>query len=144
VCGVFLLDAHFMVDGATFVSGSMAALSVMINLEIPHVNVLSKMDLLGPSARRQLDAFLVPDMRELGALDSLATANKKLASLTQALGQVLEDYSLIKYFPLDITDEDNVSDLLVTIDNTIQYGEDLDVREPPEVEQAEDDAGEEQ
>ena len=27
LCGVFLLDSHFMVDGATFLSGTMAALS---------------------------------------------------------------------------------------------------------------------
>ena len=27
MCGVFFVDSHFMVDGATFLSGSMAALS---------------------------------------------------------------------------------------------------------------------
>ena len=31
-----------MVDGGKFISGAMAALSVMVNLEVPHVNVLSK------------------------------------------------------------------------------------------------------
>ena len=39
---VFLLDAHFMVDAGKFVSGAATALSVMANLEVPHVNVLSK------------------------------------------------------------------------------------------------------
>ena len=29
---------------------------------------------------------------------------------------------------MDPTDEGNVSDLLITVDNTIQYGEDLEVR----------------
>ena len=36
--------------------------------------------------------------------------------------------SLVKFFPLDPTDESNVNDLLITVDNTIQYGEDLEVR----------------
>ena len=45
VCGVFLIDSHFMVDGGKFISGAMAALSVMVNLEVPHVNVLSKVNL---------------------------------------------------------------------------------------------------
>jgi hypothetical protein len=45
VCGVFLIDSHFMVDGGKFISGAMAALSVMVNLEIPHVNILSKVTL---------------------------------------------------------------------------------------------------
>jgi GTPase SAR1 family protein len=55
VCGVFLLDSQFMVDGAKFLSGTTTALSVMINLQIPHVNVLSKIDLLSKSAKKQLD-----------------------------------------------------------------------------------------
>merc|ERR1719334_3094819 len=42
ICGIFVLDSHFMVDGGKFISGAMAALSVMVNLELPHVNVLSK------------------------------------------------------------------------------------------------------
>lgn len=39
----------------------MAALSVMVNLELPHVNILSKMDLLSKTARKRLDRFLEPD-----------------------------------------------------------------------------------
>jgi len=129
VCGVFLVDSHFMVDGAKFISGSTIALCTMINLEIPHVNVLSKLDLLSPSAKRHLDVFLHPDTRELTSeAKTQAGFGGKFARMTAALGQVLEDYSLVKFFPLDPTDESNVNDLLITVDNTIQYGEDLEVR----------------
>lgn len=55
LCGVFLIDSQFMTDGAKFISGTMAALSVMANMEMPHVNILSKMDLLSKNARSQLD-----------------------------------------------------------------------------------------
>lgn len=41
--------------------GTMAALSIMVNLELPHVNILSKMDLLSKTARRRLERFLEPD-----------------------------------------------------------------------------------
>ena len=57
VCAVFLLDSHFMIDSSSFISGAMAALSAMISLEIPHVNVLSKVDLLNKSAKRQLERY---------------------------------------------------------------------------------------
>ena len=50
------------------------------------------------------------------------------ARLSASLGRVLEDYSLVKFFPLDITSEENVQDLLMVVDNTIQYGEDADVK----------------
>jgi len=130
VCGVFLIDSHFMVDGGKFISGAMAALSVMVNLEVPHVNVLSKVDLLSVSGRKQLDRYLEPDTHSLtthlpgteGAL------GERYGALTTSLSRVLDDYSLVKFFPLDITDEENIQDLLILIDNTIQYGEDQDVR----------------
>lgn len=55
LCGVFLMESQFMTDGAKFISGTMAALSVMANMEMPHINLLSKMDLLSKTARSQLD-----------------------------------------------------------------------------------------
>ena len=56
------------------------------------------------------------------------TFDEKYHALTAALGKVLDDYSLVKYFPLDITDEENISDLQLMIDNVIQWGEDQDVK----------------
>ena len=132
VCGVFLIDSHFMVDGAKFISGAMAALSAMVNLEIPHVNVLSKIDLLGKEARKQMDVFLEPDTLALTShSQSESTGSSfehKYAALSESIGRLLDDYSLVKFIPLDIGDEENISDLLLTIDNTIQYGEDADVK----------------
>ncbi|XP_043704311.1 GPN-loop GTPase 3-like isoform X2 [Telopea speciosissima] len=46
VCGVYLLDSQFMTDVAKFISGCMSSLSAMVQLEVPHVNILSKMDLV--------------------------------------------------------------------------------------------------
>ena len=37
----------------------------MASLEVPHVNVLTKIDLLPPQSKRRLDTFLLPDTREL-------------------------------------------------------------------------------
>ena len=61
---------------------------------------------------------------------------EKYQRLTEAIGHVLEDYSLVKFSPLNIKDDESISDLLFTIDNCIQYGEDQEVRvqdfDPPE------------
>jgi GTPase SAR1 family protein len=131
ICGIFVLDCHFMVDGTKFISGAMAALSVMVNLELPHVNVLSKVDLLSQSSRQQLDHFLEPDVAVLastGLAGQEGRWGERHARLSHAIGRVLDDYSLVKFFPLDITNEENVLDLLTMVDNTIQYGEDADVK----------------
>jgi len=37
VCGVFLIDAQFLVDASKFASGVLSALSTMVNLEVRRV-----------------------------------------------------------------------------------------------------------
>lgn len=96
ICTVFLIDSQFMIDGSKFISGTMAALSVMANLEMPHINVLSKMDLLSASARRKLDSFIDPDPRELlENFNNDSPWNRKYQKLSKAIGFLIEDY---RYF----------------------------------------------
>lgn len=55
LCGVFLVDAQFLTDTTKFFSGILAALSAMVQLEVPHINVLSKLDLLDKTSKKNLD-----------------------------------------------------------------------------------------
>ena len=55
LCGVFLLDSQFLIDVAKFFSGIMAALSTMVTLEIPHINVMGKLDLLDKKAKKDIE-----------------------------------------------------------------------------------------
>ncbi|VVD02145.1 GPN-loop GTPase 3 [Leptidea sinapis] len=130
ICVVFMIDSQFMVDGAKFLSGTMAALSVMVNLELPHVNILTKMDLLSKSARKQLDHYLDPDPHIL--LSDMRNVqsrwHEKYRKLTEAIGDVIENFSLVRFYPLNIKDEESIENILITIDNIIQYGEDADVK----------------
>ncbi|ENN77659.1 hypothetical protein D910_07636 [Dendroctonus ponderosae] len=129
VCSVFLMDVQFMTDGSKFLSGTMAALSIMVNLELPHVNILSKMDLLSKTARRRLESFAIVELF-LGdiELNGLSAFNLKYKSLTESFGKLIEDYSLVRFIPLNLKNHENMGDLLITIDNVIQYGEDQDIK----------------
>ncbi len=51
VAAVYRLDAQFASDGAKFVAGALQALSAMVQLELPHINVLTKVDLLAPDSK---------------------------------------------------------------------------------------------
>lgn len=131
VCSVFLIDVQFMTDGAKFLSGAMAALSVMINLELPHINILSKMDLLSKSTRKKLDRFLEPDSHAILGdieLNGMSAFNEKYKKLTETIGKIVEDYSLVKFIPLNLKNEESIADVITTIDNMLQYGEDQDVK----------------
>lgn len=52
VAAVYLLDAQFLDDPGKFFSGVLSALSTMMTLEVPHINVLTKMDLVTDKHRK--------------------------------------------------------------------------------------------
>ena len=84
---MYLLDAQFLDDPSKYFSGVLSALSAMITLEVPHVNVMSKMDLLGDSRKQlEIESFLDPDTDFiLSQLDLRTTA--KQHGLNQALAR---------------------------------------------------------
>ena len=50
----------------------------------------------------------------------------------------MEDFSLVRFVPLDRTDQESLSVLMQHLDRCLQYGEDEEVREPPEEQEEED------
>jgi len=42
----------------------------------------------------------------------------------------LDDYNMVSFVPLDPTDEDSIGYALSLVDHSIQYGEDLEPKEP--------------
>jgi len=98
---VYLLDSHFIADAPKFVSGVLCCLSAMTSLELAHVNVLTKCDLL-PS-RRMLDDFLEADAMTLRhRLDS--TTRPGFYRLNSAICELLEDWSMVQFLALDPRD----------------------------------------
>lgn len=128
VCGVYLIEAQFMVETHKFFSGVLSALSTMVNLELPFVCILSKMDLLNSAGRRKIADFVDSSAQALLDDSREAHLNPKFEALSRALARVVDDFSLVRFVPLNIRHEESISDALMLIDNAIQYGEDLDVK----------------
>ncbi|KAK7087703.1 GPN-loop GTPase 3-like [Littorina saxatilis] len=138
LCGVFLLDAQFLVEPSKFVSGMLTALSTMVSLEIPHVNIMAKLDLLSKKDKKKLDRYLDPDVGTLLAEEFDDTKfGHRYKALNTAMAAMIDDFSLVRFLPLDPTDEDSINDVLIHIDSAIQYGENLEPREPREPEEQE-------
>lgn len=121
-------------------------MSAMIMLEIPHVNILSKMDLVkGSVPKRQLKRFLEPDatlledddpagVREERAVDPSETGSvmggDSFKRLNKAVAQLIDDFSMVSFLQLDVQDEDSVGGILSYIDDSIQFHEAQEPREP--------------
>ncbi|XP_039636074.1 GPN-loop GTPase 3 isoform X2 [Perca fluviatilis] len=135
VCGVFLVDSQFMVESFKFISGVMVALSAMVSLEIPQINIMTKMDLLSPKAKKEIEKYLDPDMYSMMEDNSDNIRSKKFKNLTKAICGLIDDYSMVRFLPFDRTDEEGINIVLQNIDFSIQYGEDLEFKEPKEVDE---------
>ncbi|CAI5720638.1 unnamed protein product [Peronospora effusa] len=77
ICCVYLIDSLFIVDPTKFVSGVLCSLSAMVQLELPHINVLTKCD-------------LVDDKELLKYLDP---------SEGSAICNVINDFSMVAFVP---------------------------------------------
>lgn len=61
--------------------------------------------------------------------------NPKFYALNEAIVQLIEDFSMVSFLPLNLTDEDSVNKALSCIDNAVQYGEDEEPLEPNDMEE---------
>lgn len=125
ICVVYCLDSQFIAEMPKFIAGSLNALSAMVQLELPHVNVLTKVDMC--TNKEALESFRFPDPMEMRhELDK--QTGPRFRKLNDAVVALLDDFSMVTFTPLDISDEESVEDLLLQIDMAIQYGEDQEVK----------------
>jgi len=134
VCAVYLLDSNFITDTSKYISGTLMCLSAMLRLEVPHINIMSKMDVIAKQNDdlqefEDMERFVNPDISILVA-DLDRSTHKKFHKLNSAISNLIEEYSMVSFLPLDITNEDNINLILSNIDNAMQYGEDVDINPP--------------
>ena len=68
--------------------------------EVPHVNILTKCDLL-PN-KKVLHQFFDPDVPDLISKLNIES-HESYIHLNQAIGGLIEEYSMVSFLPLDIT-----------------------------------------
>lgn len=161
MAGVYTIDAMFVTDAAKLISGNLAALSAMVHLELPHVNVRPSPILPASSARilrvetncrgastgllfalllqiltkcdlvdeKVYEPLLSPSAEALARGLSDATG-PRLKRLNGAIATLLDDYNMVSFVPLDPTSEDSIQYALAIVDGCIQYGEDMEPKEP--------------
>ncbi|RCI14954.1 hypothetical protein L249_6767 [Ophiocordyceps polyrhachis-furcata BCC 54312] len=152
---LYLLEATFVVDRAKFFAGTLSAMSAMLMLEVPHINILSKMDLVkGQVRKKDLKRFLTPDLglldddpaRGSRSLSATAQGNddraarpddkdqiikgKSFQRLNRAVAGLIESFGMVNYLTLDLTDEESIGAILSYVDECIQFHEAQDPKEP--------------
>ncbi|KAF6753638.1 hypothetical protein DFP72DRAFT_1128074, partial [Ephemerocybe angulata] len=116
LAAVHLCDAHYITDASKYISVLLLSLRAMLHLELPHINVLSKVDLLsqygelggwgrtsGSSANipeatsLEFNLDFYTEVQDLSYLENSLNASlpPKYAALNMAMISLVEDYSLV-------------------------------------------------
>lgn len=109
LCTVHLVDSHYCSDPGKFISTLLLSLTAMLQLELPHVNILSKIDLMAQYGEKLI--FGIDYYTEVLDLDYLLDAlqhdqcTAKYKKLNTTLVSLIEDYSLVSFLPLNIKDK---------------------------------------
>ncbi|XP_068773486.1 GPN-loop GTPase 2 isoform X1 [Struthio camelus] len=170
LAAVHLVDSHYCTDPGKFISVLCTSLSTMLHVELPHVNVLSKMDLIeqygklagacccgripiaethllksleglcavngafgkqclprsgegsGPPNPFNLDYYTeVLDLSYL--VDHLASDPffRNYRRLNEKLVEVIEDYSLVSFVPLNVQDKESMRRVMQAVDKANGY-----------------------
>ncbi len=119
---VQLIDAHLCADPGKYLAALVHCLSTMLHLELPQVNVLSKFDLLARYGALTLGPAFYLKARGLERLaEDERTLPPRLARLTRALAEVVEDFGLVQFCPLAIEDAEAVAAVVAQADLACGY-----------------------
>ncbi|KAI6034204.1 GPN-loop GTPase [Pisolithus microcarpus] len=147
-CAAYLIDSQFMEDRYKFFSGVLSAMSAMVNLEIPWINIMSKMDLVSPApssegaseprngrrTRRDISRYLDPDP-VTSCYGTRRSRREWSFSRPQPRLGAAEDHPLVSFLPLDLTSTESLEVVVSHIDFTMQYGEDEEPKEPNDLDE---------
>jgi GTPase SAR1 family protein len=124
MCTVLLVDSHYCNDAGKFISVLLTSLSTMLNLEMPHVNILSKIDLVESFGRLRFNLDFYTEVLDLSyllqALDD-DPGSGRYQRLNAAIVELVEDFSLVHFHTLNVRDKASMTGIMGTVDKAIGY-----------------------
>ncbi|KAJ7829408.1 hypothetical protein B0H14DRAFT_3110417 [Mycena olivaceomarginata] len=119
---VHLCDAHYVTDAAKYISVLLLSLRTMLHLELPHVNVLSKIDLIAQYGDLDFNLDFYTEVQDLSYLENaLSASTPRFAALNMAMVSLIEDYSLVGFETLAVEDKSSMLHLTRAIDRATGY-----------------------
>lgn len=125
LCTVHLVDSHYCSEPHKFISTVLLSLNTMLQIGLPHVNVLSKADLFKEFESKlsfSLEYYTdVLDLQYLLEVLNNTPGFQKYKNLNSIIVSMVEDYSLVSFLPLDINEQSSLVRLKNAIDKANGY-----------------------
>ncbi|XP_065335849.1 GPN-loop GTPase 2 [Cloeon dipterum] len=120
LCSVQLIDSHHCSDPGKFISALLLSLTTMLHTELPHINILSKID-LAERYSSKLD-FGLDFYTEVLNLEYLLErldeqpGTRKFKKLNTALVGLIEGFNLVSFLPVSVSDKKTLVRALAAAD----------------------------
>lgn len=121
---VHLVDAHYITDPAKYISVLLLSLRSMLQLDLPHINVLSKIDLLRDYGELAFNLDFYTEVQDLSYLLPLLEQDqrtRKFAKLNEAIVDLVESFALVNFETLAVEDKKSMTHLLQVVDRAGGY-----------------------
>ncbi len=124
LCCVNLVDSYYASDSAKFISVLLVALSTMLQIELPHVNIFSKMDLIKQYGELSFNLDFYTEVLDLSYLCETLDDDKilkKFKKLNEKICDIVNDFSLLSFLPLNIQSKANIIKCIQNVDRANGY-----------------------
>lgn len=127
LCVVSLVDSIYLTSPSQYISVLLLSLRSMLQLDLPHVNVISKIDMLksyGPLPMRLEFYTEVQDLKFLTPMlekESPSLLGRNFVRLTEMIGDIIEQYGLVSFEVLSVENKRSMIHLLQIIDKANGY-----------------------
>ena len=127
VCCVHLVDSYMCSEPSNFMSALLVSMSAMMMLELPHVNVLSKIDLVEAYGKLHFNLDFYTEVLDLHYLmEHMETGSGKTGvrrqrykQLTEALAEMVQDFALVHFVTLDVQSPKLMLKLVQAVDASL-------------------------
>ncbi len=142
VVTLYLVDSLIITDMSKYISATLTCLSTMTHLSTPHLNILTKVDILKKQvSKKQYKKFFNFDTEQvLSKLnekkfisdndDEDDDDNSKSNQLAKAIMFILENNNFVSFLPLDLDTDDHLDIILQNVDIAMVYGSEDVLSEP--------------
>lgn len=131
LCCLNLMDSIYLTSPSSYVSMLLSALRSMLLLNLPHINVISKIDLLANYDPLPMDLKYYLEVDDLHMMIPLVEQEikysknklgvKNLTRITEALIDLVDDYKLVEFEVLCVEDVRSMISLVRRIDKANGY-----------------------
>ncbi len=122
---VSLVDSFYITSPSQYISVILLALRTMMMLDLPHINVFSKIDLLSSYGKLDFNLNYYTEVQDLTYLEESveneSNVGKKYSELTKAIAEVIGDFGLVNFEVLAVEDKQSMINLLSVIDKANGY-----------------------